>query len=383
MSVRKVMFFLVLFMSILSTKIFAEGEENLQIQEPEFADAKVLSVISDIKNVQDTSAGPYEIRVQTLKVKILSGKYKGELKEVENNIDATLAQNIILKKGDNIILSVNEFDGDVHFNVSDMKRDNYVYYMLGIFALLVIIVGRFKGFKSLVTLAITLYAIIGILLPLIIKGKDPILLSIIIGIVVTFITIFIVAGINKKALSAVIGTSVGVIIAGIIALIIGYLAHLSGLGTSEAQMLMNIPQKTNFNYQGLLFASILLGTLGAVMDVAISIASSITEVYEANPLKSIKELFISGMNIGKDVMGTMTNTLILAYVGSSMPLLLLLSAYQRPIKDIINMDIIATEIIRSVTGTIGLISCIPITAIISALLCKKVLKKSKTQESTL
>ena len=136
-------------------------------------------------------------------------------------------------------------------------------------------------------------------------------------------------------------------------------------------MLLYIPQGIQFEFKDLLFAGIILGALGAVMDVSVSIASAIEEIYKANRKLSQKELFLSGMNIGKDMMGTMSNTLILAYTGSSIPLLLLFMAYETSIVKIINLDIIATEIVRSLSGSIGLILTIPITAAVSAFLAKR------------
>ncbi len=145
---------------------------------------------------------------------------------------------------------------------------------------------------------------------------------------------------------------------------------MTGMSTEEASMLLYIPQGIQFDFKALLFSGILLGALGAVMDVAMSIASSIEEVYKANKELSRGELFSAGMEVGKDVMGTMSNTLILAYTGSSIPLLLLFMAYDTPLVRMLNLDIIATEIVRSLAGSIGLILTIPLTAVVTVLLLK-------------
>lgn len=154
-------------------------------------------------------------------------------------------------------------------------------------------------------------------------------------------------------------------------MVIGYYGSLSGLGTTEAQMLLYATDTLKLDFKGILFfASILLGTLGAVMDVCMSISSSITELKENNPLMSVNQLFKSGMNIGKDVMGTMSNTLILAYAGTSMCLMLLFMVNNMSLAHIVNMEQISTEIVRAMAGTIGLIISIPITAIVASLLAK-------------
>ena len=219
-------------------------------------------------------------------------------------------------------------------------------------------------------LAITMFAILKVLLPMILKGANPIPITILISIVVTILTMFIVGGINKKSIAAVVGTSGGVLVAGIIAYYIGSQVKLTGLSSEEATMLMYIPQEVNFDFRGLLFSGIILGSLGAVMDVGMSIASSMDEIHKANPNLTRKELFKSGMNVGKDVMGTMTNTLILAYTGSSIPVLLLFMAYETSIAKILNLDVIATEAIRSLAGSIGLVLTIPLTALVSSTLIK-------------
>ena len=139
----------------------------------------------------------------------------------------------------------------------------------------------------------------------------------------------------------------------------------------EAMMLAYIPQEVNFDFRSLLFSGIILGSLGAVMDVGMSISSAIEEIYNANSNITRKDLFTSGMNVGKDIMGTMTNTLILAYTGSSIPILLLFMAYETSMIKILNLDIIATEVIRSLAGSIGLVLTIPLTAFIASVLIKK------------
>ncbi|MCF6462363.1 YibE/F family protein [Clostridium sp. Cult1] len=311
-------------------------------------------------------------QVQHVKLEIISGKYKGQIFETENHLSDNMAYDIVVKKGDKVVVGVEEYEDNlVEVYVSDYARQNYIFYLLGLFILLIIVIGREKGIKAVITLAITIFMIIKVLLPLMLKGINPIPISVLVSIGVTVITIFLIGGINSKSISAIVGTSSGVIIAGFIAYFVGSQVRLTGLSAEEATMLMYIPQGVDFDFRGLLFSGIILGALGAIMDVGMSIASSIEEIHNANENLTKKELFNSGMNVGKDIMGTMTNTLILAYTGSSIPLLLLFMAYETSMIKIINLDIIATEIVRSLSGSIGLVLTIPLTALISTVLIKK------------
>ncbi|HSH34909.1 YibE/F family protein [Schnuerera sp.] len=311
-------------------------------------------------------------QVQYVKLKIISGKYKDQIFDVENHLSNNLAYDILVKEGDKVVVGIEEYSDDtLEVYISDYARQSHIFYLLGVFILLIVFIGRKKGVKAVLTLAFTIFMIMKVLLPLMLKGINPIPISVLVSIIVTIITIFIIGGVNNKSISAIIGTSSGVIIAGFIAYFVGSNVRLTGLSAEEATMLMYIPQGVNFDFRSLLFSGIILGALGAIMDVGMSIASSIEEIHNANTSLTKKELFNSGMNVGKDIMGTMTNTLILAYTGSSIPLLLLFMAYETSMIKIINLDIIATEIVRSLSGSIGLVLTIPLTAFISTILIKK------------
>ncbi len=311
-------------------------------------------------------------QVQYVRVEILSGKFKGQTVQVENHLSHNMAYDIPVKAGDKVVVGIEEYeDGFVEVYISDYARQSYISYLLALFILLIIFIGRQKGIKAVITLAITVFIILKLMLPLMLRGINPIPISVLASILITLITILIISGLNVKSISAIVGTTSGVIIAGIIAYFVGSQVRLTGLSGEEATMLMFIPQGVDFDFRGLLFSGIILGALGAIMDVGMSIASSIEEIHNANKNFTRKELFNSGMNVGKDIMGTMTNTLILAYTGSSIPLLLLFMAYETSLIKVINLDIIATEIVRSLSGSIGLVLTIPLTALVSTLLIKR------------
>jgi uncharacterized membrane protein len=238
----------------------------------------------------------------------------------------------------------------------------------GLFLLALVAIGRMQGVKTVLTLGFTMVMIYKVLLPALLAGYSPIALTVLVAIVINVVTYLVISGVRRKSFAAMLGATIGVIIAGLLAYVVGSQVRLTGLSGEEAGMLLYIPQGTVFNFRELMFAGILLGALGAVMDVAMSIASAIDEVHRANPLLKSRELFAAGMTVGKDIMGTMSNTLILAYTGSSIPLLLIFLAYDTPLNRVINLDLIATEIVRSLAGTIGLVLTIPITAVIAVAL---------------
>ncbi len=369
----KIMLFLVAMLSLgfLSQDIYGASPSDQYEDTDEIIPGKVLAILRDEEEVLETSGGDYIQNIQVLKVKLLKGPDKGQLIEVYNTTDGIMGTSLDSKVGDELYCRIErDENGNIARGYIDkVKRDRYLILLVVLFVILTLVVGRLQGLKTLITLGIT---IIGVyyMLKGIINGQDPILISILVAIIVTIITMFIIGGFNRKAISAIIGTLSGVLIAGLIALVIGYYGSLSGLGTTEAQMLLYATDTLKLDFKGILFASILLGTLGAVMDVCMSISSSITELKENNPLMSVNQLFKSGMNIGKDVMGTMSNTLILAYAGTSMCLMLLFMVNNMSLAHIVNMEQISTEIVRAMAGTIGLIISIPITAIVASLLAK-------------
>jgi uncharacterized membrane protein len=311
-------------------------------------------------------------KIQRVQLKILHGKYENKIVKVNHVIgeETTLIGKV--KKGDRVILSIDKRGKVVNTYISNYGRREYVYYISAIFTFLLLIIGKKKGIKSAISLALSIWAIFKVLLPAMLRGYNPICITVIICSFITIITMFMVGGMNYKSISAIIGTIVGIIIGGVIAIIMGNKGHVTGMSSESASMLMFIPQDVEFNFKYILFSGIIMGALGAIMDVGMSIASSIEEVYKANKETSHGKLFLAGMNVGKDIMGTMSNTLILAYVGSNIPLLLLLMAHGNRIINILDLELIVVEIIRALSGSIGLIMTIPITAFVASfLICKE------------
>jgi uncharacterized membrane protein len=339
-------------------------DNSPDIQKP--TRVKLLTLVEEVTE-QLGEGSDYVIFHQYYEAKVLSGNLRGTNIIVRNSSFGHSAYKLNVKVGDRVLVILEHGeDGTVAGgNIYEIVRDHYLAYITALFIAVLILIGGRKGVKSLISLIFTGFVIIKIMLPSILRGNSPVLISVGVSIVITGVTFLIISGFNKKTLCAVIGTSCGVIFAGAITFVIGSGARLTGLGMEETQMLQYIPQQIDFNYQGLLFAGILLGTLGAAMDVGMSIASSVEEIHKVNPEIHRKSLIKAGMNVGKDIMGTMANTLILAYAGASIPLILLFMAYNVPLVDILNRDFVATEVIRSLAGSLGLFLTVPVTAFVS------------------
>ncbi len=312
--------------------------------------------------------------MQVVTLKILNGPFKGQGHTIEHFNLGNAAYDIWVSRGDHVQLfaELTQDKSDiVNIYISDFVRWPQLRNLALIFILLILVIGKWQGLKALIALGATALAVVSFMLPLMLKGSSPILLAIGVCFFSTIITILLVAGFSIKSLTTILGTLSGVLIAGFLSFIVGNAVKLTGLSAQEAQMLMFIPQAVQFDFRGLLFAGIIIGALGAVMDVSMSISSAMDEIRLKTPGLPIKELVKSGITVGRDVMGTMSNTLILAYTGSAIPLLLLFMAYDSSLVNIFNMDLIATEVVRALTGSIGLLSSIPITAFSYGLLYRR------------
>lgn len=314
-----------------------------------------------------------EVGFQTIAVEITDGSLKGQEFEIGNPVSRLY--NIKVEEGTKVIVGVYDRSGETVATLFSYDRSNTIYLLAIIFSIIVIIIGGIKGVKSLLSLIFTLICCIFLMLPLLLRGVSPIIAGILMAVLSITVTLLLVSGINKKTLTAILGTVSGVVIAGITAYIFGDLSNLSGITMDDAESLMYIAEDTGLKIKGLMFTGILVASLGAVMDVAISISSSIFEMNSINSKITFKDLFKSSMNIGKDIIGTMTNTLILAFAGGSLSVLILIYSSSMPYNKLINLDILGTEIVQGLAGSIGIILAVPITALIGCYLCK--MEKSK------
>lgn len=371
---KKIFLFLIiicLFFSLFSTTAAAQNEneellnENINFEEGTLK-AEVLEVTTE-----ESEEGRIKYS-QQLRIEIISGQYAGEIMEIENNImrDSIYGENL-LEQGDKILLAAFYENGElVDVQFQDLLRERGLMY-LGILSLflLLIIAGK-QGVRTIIALLLTIAIIFFYLIPQIAEGAAPIQIAVLTSLVLIVIIQGIIGGFKIKSLAAIIGTAAGVICAGLLAYIFGQLVELSGLNSEEARLLLG--SELNFNPKGILFAGIIIGSLGAVTDVAMSIASVAESTWENSKKQTVKSLYKIGMQVGRDIIGTMANTLILAYAGSSLSLFILFYHFSGGWIELVNMDLVATEIIRGLAGTVGLIITIPVTAFSAAVLYKKI-----------
>ena len=355
---------------MVSKSIFPDGFiEDRYGKGAEFYNGVITEIIEEDLN-KDPILDGVEIGYQKVIAKVTEGQYKDNTYEIKNNISRLY--NYKVEEGTKVVLILyKQNNGNMIWDVYGYDRSSMIYVLAGIFIIVVIIIGGVKGIKSLVSLMFTLVTVIFLMLPLMFRGVEPMLAAVVSATLSIIVTLSLVSGINKKTVTAIIGTISGVVISGIIAYIFGELTHSSGMTMNDTESLIYIAEGTNLKVKGIMFAGILIASLGAVMDVAMSISSSLFEIYEVN--KNIKQidLFKSSMNIGKDIIGTMTNTLILAFAGGSITTLILIFSSNLPYNKFINLEVLAIEIIQGLAGSIGIVLSVPITAAVGSYLCRK------------
>ena len=324
-----------------------------------YENAKVIEVVEDNLSPDGVIVG-----YQMLKVQLTSGEYKGEI------VNATSAEGnlfgAVCKKGDSVVVHMSVSGDSKNVSVYSKDRIVAVAAFVGIFLLLICVIGGKNGVKSVIGLVFTFVAIFMIYIPLIYRGFSPFWAAVIITIITTIVTMYLISGIAVKTLCAILGTVIGVLLAGLSAWLFGRVADIDGYNVSNIETLAYVGQITNIQIGGLLFSGILIASLGAVMDVAMSVSSAISEIHDKAPQLGCLELFKSGMNVGRDMMGTMSNTLILAFVGSAVSELVINYAYNLPFRQIINSYNIGIEIMQGVSGSIGVILTVPAVAVVTA-----------------
>ncbi len=330
-----------------------------------YAPAKVTAVLSDNAQEDFENAEGRRVGDQELEIQILSGDHKDEIMTVTNYMSALF--NVDVQQGDRIIVRImTDENGSYYASVFNYDRGIVLGGFLLIFFILLGALGGKKGLGALAGLLLTLGCIWFILIPCLLRGVPAIPVTIAVSAVSAAAGLIFLNGYSKKTFCAVCGCVGGVLVSGIAAAVVGSLSPMNGFNMQEAENLILYGADQGLKVSGLLVCGVLISALGAVMDVALGIASSVWEMKEQNPDASVGSLFRSGMQIGKDAMGTMANTLILAFAGSSLNMLILVQTYNIPFLQLINTDSIALEVVQSVAGSIGILLTVPLVALISA-----------------
>lgn len=342
-----------------------EDREATAARKRMFAVAEVTDILEDTAEVQDWTEGR-RIGQQELEIEVLTGPWKGAVLETPNyltiytNVDARVGTRIIVR------LDADEQGQPYVLSIPNYNRVPMLLGLMAVFAGLLVLIGRRKGVMALIGLVYTLACLWFILVPMILRGADPVLVTVVIVALTTAASLLLLTGLSRKTLCATLGCVGGVAAAGLFAAAAGTVSPINGFNLPEAEELVLRAADQGLQISGLFVSGILVASLGAVMDVAMSIASACWELRQVDPKLPRTALFRSGMNIGQDAMGTMANTLILAFAGSSLNTLLLCQVYDYPLIQIFNADAIAVEMIRGVAGSIGILLTVPLVALLSA-----------------
>lgn len=352
-----------------ATQIDDTGE---QIFVSEYVRARVIEKTEaiDIPSTSGFARAPARSRI--LKTKILGGNYRDEEVLVRNVTDPNNVPvyNIEVEPGDELILKV-DGTGDEIFRalIHRYSRDGFLLYLTGFFVLLMVAIGRFQGLRTAIALGISITIVLKVLMPLIMAGYNPVLVVIGVSGFIAFTSLVIVAGFNRKTGAATIGILGGVMVASLIVLYADHKLHFIGISSSRSAIVAQFTESQQLDFRKILMAGIIMGLLGTAMDAAMAVASTVREVRRANPNMTTSQLITAGMSVGTDVLGTMANTLIFAYLG--LRLILIMAVVGTSILsdnkiELISVETVAAEILRLLAGTIGLVLTIPITAVVAA-----------------
>lgn len=330
----------------------------------EYEVGRVVRVIEDRTVVDETTEDIWRGSMD-IEVEILTGRYKGETAVTSNYFSSLY--NVRVLDGDKVSIRIDTVDeGEYQISIYNYYRVPQMIGCVVAFVILLIVIGGKKGAKSVAGLLFTMVCIIWILLPLTLKGYSALGVTILLILVCNFVTFFLIDGIKTKTIVAAVGSVCGVLAGAVFSLIAQAMMSVTTFQMDEAESLILITSTTELQITDLFLCGILIACMGAVMDVAMSIASAIAELHEVHPGLKTKDLFRSGMNIGRDAMGTMSNTLILAFAGNSFNMMLMIYSYGVSFQQLMNTDFMAIEVIRSVAGSIGIVCTVPFVAFIAA-----------------
>ena len=329
-----------------------------------FEKAKVTEILQDNLDSNGTRVGEQKVRV-----KMLTGTRKGE--ELDITSSSGYLFGAACKVGMKVIV-MQSIAGDTTIaSVYSQDREWVIYIFALLYLLALCVIGGKQGIKGCLGLIFTFFCVIFVYLPLVYLRFSPFWAAVFICFLTTLVTMYLIGGPTKKTCAATLGTLAGVVLAGLSAWCFSKASGISGYNVSDIETLMTLWNTNRIQVGGLLFSGLLISCLGAVMDVAMSISSAIDEIYKQNTSLSRKELFKAGIRVGRDMMGTDSNTLILAFAGSSVSTLLLDYAYDLPYQQIINSNNIGIAIMQGLAGSFGIVLSVPLTVLICTLLFHK------------
>ena len=329
-----------------------------------FEKAKVVKILQDNLEENGTRVGEQKVRVR-----MLTGVRKGE--ELDITSSSGYLFGAACKPGMKVIVMQSVAGDSTVASVYTQDREGVIYIFALIYLLVLCLIGGKQGIKGCLGLVFTFFCVIFVYLPLVYLKYSPFWTAVFVCFITTLVTMYLIGGPTRKTCAAKLGTLVGVILAGVSAWCFSKASGISGYNVSDIETLMTLWNTNRIQVGGLLFSGLLISCLGAVMDVAMSISSAIDEIYRQNLSLSRKELFKAGLRVGRDMMGTDSNTLILAFAGSSVSTLLLDYSYNLPYQQIINSNNIGIAIMQGLAGSFGIVLSVPFTVLICTILFHK------------
>jgi len=325
--------------------------------------ARVTEIIED----GEIDLGGTVQRYQIARVELLEGEYRGIVMEMDYGKRQILSNAVYLQTSDTVLVTVGSRpDGVLTVYFVDFVRANSLFWLTAIFVAVILAISRWKGFRSLLSLGFSLLVIIGYIIPHILVGEDPLRVSIIGSVILLGVTLYLTYGWNLKTHAAVTSMIFVLLITGTLAGLFVFFTRLTGSGDENALFLIQM-LNTQINLRGLLLGGMIIGALGVLDDLVTTQASAVFELHQANESFGFRALFQSAMRIGQDHVAATVNTLVLAYAGAALPMLLMFSLGRSNYGFLVNFEFIAEEIVRTLVGSLGLVTAVPLTTAIAIL----------------
>ncbi|MCB8815982.1 YibE/F family protein [Desulfosporosinus shakirovi] len=365
---RELVFNLIVLIFVVILLLLPTGFQENTYPDSMRAVVKVLEVNND--NVSKTVSFVFEGE-QVCKVEILDGSFKGQQTFAHNRFMGRLEMDKSFVEGDKALAVIDYTDQNIrNVTMIDHYRINLESILIGIFAVFLILFARWTGAKALLSFLMTVLMIWKLLIPLLLKGWNPIIISLYFVVTATSIIIFMVGGLNRQSMAAVLGSLSGTLLTTILAIIFGHSFKIHGAVLPYSESLLYAGY-AHLNLTQILIAVVFIASAGAVMDLAMDIAAAVHEVVENKPDITRAEAILSGLNVGRTVVGTMTTTLLFAYTGGYISLLMFFMAQGTPVVDIFNLKYVSMEIMHTIVGSFGLVAVAPFTALASGILLTK------------
>jgi uncharacterized membrane protein len=332
-----------------------------------FGSETVRARVAEIIEEGEIDLGGTMQRYQVARVELLEGEYRGILMEMDYGRRGLLSNAVYLQAGDDVLVTIGSRpDGVLTVYFVDFVRSDSLLWLVAIFVVVILAISRWKGLRSLLSMVFSLVVIIGYIIPHILAGEDPLRVSIIGSVIILGVTLYLTYGWNLKTHAAVLSMFLVLLITGTLATLSVSFTRLTGSGDENALFLLQM-LNAQLNLRGLLLGGMIIGALGVLDDLVTTQASAVFELHHANDSLGFRGLFRAVMRIGQDHVAATVNTLVLAYAGAALPMLLMFSLGRGNYGLLVNFEFIAEEIVRAMVGSLGLITAVPLTTAIAIL----------------